>query len=84
MGTLKIIAMTITTRYNCGEKVWFMFMNKPIEGNIVEIRIRFTNREGTQIAYKLEVFNDDGSFNDYSDVRGELLFPTKQDLLSSL
>lgn len=84
MGTLKIIAMNITTRYNCGRKVWFMFMNKPIEGTIVKLKIQYTDREGVQVFYGLDVFNDDGSFIEYKDVREDLVFRTKQDLLSSL
>ena len=71
--------MTIETKYNIGDEVWFMFVNKPIKGTVAKIDVDIAKTGDRYIEhYKVEV----------SDVWyckiGQLLFPTKEELIKSL
>lgn len=65
--------MTISTKYNIGETVWFMHDNKCVSKKIVNIRI---DVDDLCIIY---VFNENGMW--LSEKR---LYSTKEELLKSL
>lgn len=68
--------MTIETKYNIGDEVWFMFDGKPLNGKIARI--------GEQ-TIKVEVIFKDGKEYLFSrDIKDFELFPTKEELLKSL
>ena len=69
--------MIIETKYNIGDKVWMHLGNECICVKIIELRI-YVSKRGTKEIY--EVFADDESVS----MLGELLFPTKEELLKSL
>lgn len=71
--------MTIETKYNIGDEVWFMNMNKPTKGSIVKIDIDIAKSGDWYIEhYKVEV----GGIV-YQHI-GQSIFPTKEELLKSL
>lgn len=65
--------MTIETKYNIGEEVWFMYRNKVFSGRIVGI---FLKTNG--INYKIVSIIKGMWFSETK------LFPTKEELLKSL
>lgn len=67
--------MTIETKYNIGDKVWFMFAGKPLNGKIARIS------EGT---IKIIVILKGKEYLFSVDIKGLELFPTKEELLKSL
>lgn len=78
--------MTIETKYNIGDEVWFMFRNKAIHTNIVSIKIKVKNY--TQCGMiRMEIGTAYEAFTPYDDIleiAESLLFPTKEELLKSL
>lgn len=71
--------MTIETKYNIGDEVWFMNMNKPTKGSVVKIDIDIARRGDWYIEhYKVEA---DRII--YQHI-GQSIFPTKEELLKSL
>lgn len=82
--------MTIQTKYNIGDDVWFMHDNQIVSGKIDIIstnsyRNRFTKNE-LSVTYTLQKTRKiNGSADSFVILRAESeLFPTKQDLLNSL
>ena len=68
--------MTIGTKYNIGDEVWFMFDSKPLNGKIARI---------SEYTIKIKVIFKDGKEYFFSrDIKGFKLFPTKEELLKSL
>jgi hypothetical protein len=68
--------MTIETRYNVGDEVWFMFDGKPLNGKIARI---------SEYTIKVIVIFKDGKEYLFSrDIKYFRLFPTKEELLKSL
>lgn len=65
--------MTIETKYNIGDEVWFMYRNKVFSGRIVGIFIRSNG-----ISYKIVSIIKGMWFSESN------LFPTKEELLKSL
>lgn len=63
--------MTIETKYNIGDEVWFMFQGKVQSGYIVSITIY-----GDCIIYNMRAY--------CLSFKESLLFPTKEELLKSL
>ncbi len=70
--------MTVTTKFNKGDVVWYMLNNKPLERKIVGIRIhpKFYDND-VDIYY---TFNS----TDQRGVSEEKLFKTKQELINNL
>jgi hypothetical protein len=69
--------MIIETKYNIGNEVWMHLGNECIHGKIIELRIYVRKKETREI---YDVFVDD----ELVPMLGELLFPTKEELLKSL
>ena len=68
--------MTIETKYNIGDEVWFMFDVKPLKGKVVRI---------SEYTIKVKVIFKDGKEYLFSrDIKDFKLFPTKEELLKSL
>ena len=67
--------MTIETKYDIGDMVWFLY-NGEETTDIVELIIISNGESKISIKYELSKFND--KFGEYE------LFPTKQDLINSL
>ena len=68
--------MTIETKYNIGDEVWFMFDGKPLNGKIARI---------SEHTIKVEVRFKDGKDYLFSrEIKGFKHFPTKEELLKSL
>lgn len=66
--------MTIETKYNIGDEVWFMFDEKPIRGTIKNI--------GSHISINVVINGNSYIFR--REAKGFELFPTKEELLKSL
>lgn len=65
--------MTIETKYNIGDVVWFLFDGKPLNGKIFRI---------TEYIIKVKVIFKDGKGYLFSrDIKDFELFDTKEDLL---
>lgn len=68
--------MSIKTKYNIGDDVWFMFDGKPLNGKVARI---------SEYTIKITVVFKDGKEYLFSrDIKGFKLFPTKEELLKSL
>lgn len=68
--------MTIETKYNIGDEVWFMFDGKPLKGEVVRI---------SEYTIKVKVIFKDGKEYLFSrDIKDFKLSPTKEELLKSL
>ena len=68
--------MTIKTKYNIGDEVWFLFDGEPLNGKIARI---------SEYTIKIEVIFKDGKEYIFSrDIKGFKLFPNKEELLKSL
>ena len=67
--------MTIETKYNIGDEVWFLHQNKAVLGKIEQISTLY--REEYAKPYEEYYL-----FNDWYGI--ELLYPTKEELLKSL
>ena len=68
--------MTIETKYNIGDEVWFMFDGKPLNGKIARI---------SEHTIKLRVRFKDGKDYLFSrEIKGFKYFPAKEELLKSL
>lgn len=70
--------MTIETKYNIGDEVWFILGNKARQGKILGITFNKLGNSLICYYYNVSVGVSHGSFNE-SD-----LFPTKEELLKSL
>lgn len=68
--------MTIETKYNIRDEVWFMFDGKPLNGKIARI---------SDYTIKIRVvFKDGKEYLFGRDIKGFKYFPTKEELLKSL
>ena len=68
--------MTIKTKYNIGDEVWFIFDGKPLNGKIAKI---------SEYTIKIKVIFKDGKDYLFSrEIKGFNLFSTKEELLKSL
>jgi len=81
--------MTIETKYNIGQEVWFMWDNRPTCQRIAAMEVYV----GKQVlpSYYVEPYEIDAIKMEYSDVipynrifHEYQLFPTKEELLKSL
>ena len=71
--------MTIETKYNIGDEVWFMEYNKPNKGSVVKIDIDIA-RAGDWYIEHYKIKSDKAQICKV----GQSLFPTKEELLKSL
>lgn len=79
--------MTIKTKYNIGDKVWFMYDNTVESDEIHSIRCDIWLNGDVSERYKTHRQTLDKNNNDYiKDISFgiEQIFPTKQELLNSL
>lgn len=68
--------MTIETKYNIGDEVWFLFNGEPLNGKVARI---------SEYTIKVTVIFKDGKEYLFGmDIKGAKLFPTKEELLKSL
>lgn len=72
--------MTIETKYNIGDEIWFMSDNEICNEKITAIHIHI-DALGSFVTYSCEDTLIGQALN---TVREELLFPTKEELLKSL
>ena len=70
--------MTIETKFDIGQEVWFILGNKARQGIILGITFNKVGHTLIGYHYNVQVGVSHGSFNE-SD-----LFPTKEELLKSL
>ena len=71
--------MTITTKYNIGDKVWMAFSGTPEEVEITGIK--YTLRG---IFLTCKYYNKHAGSGIEAEIPEELLYPTKEKLLKSL
>lgn len=68
--------MTIETKYNIGDEVWFLFDGKPLNGKIA--------RKSEHTIKIIVVFKNGKDYLFSRDIKDFKLFPTKEELLKSL
>jgi hypothetical protein len=71
--------MTIETKYNIGDEVWFMNENKVYVSFVEDVRVK-RNSKNTKIEYMVESMQK----KDFGLKKEQDLFPTKEELLKSL
>lgn len=72
--------MTIETKYNIGQKVWFLKFSMPIQGKIYAISVH----ENCGIVFHVETINGVHRGNFVITLNEDELYPTKEELLNSL
>ena len=75
--------MTITTKYEIGQKVYFMDENKIHVAEIQSVNIFALNNRKPQISYNLNYRRQEDSLSRFT-MYENLLYPTKQELLNTL
>lgn len=70
--------MTIETKYNIGDEVWFILGGKARQGIILGIMFNKVGHSLISYHYNVQIGISHGSFNEQD------LFPTKEELLKSL
>lgn len=75
--------MTITTRYEMGQKVYFMDENKIHAAEILSVNIFVLAGKLPQISYNLNYRRQEDSLSRFT-MYENLLYQTKQELLDSL
>ena len=76
--------MKFETRFNKGDRAWYMKNNKPTEVIISAIHIFFVDTSQDQIKYSgMDVVNS-VSWTDHQDLFESILFESKIELLNSL
>lgn len=73
--------MTIETKYNIGDEVWFMHDNKAKRGTIIKIDVSLERDMNSQYVGKSVQYS---IFNMHCPYIGTHLFHTKEELLKSL
>lgn len=74
--------MTIKTKYNIGDEVWFMCGNKALQSYIEDIRVKCEKENTIRVFYWVKPLN----FREKANwlYHEQYLFPTKEELLKSL
>ena len=75
--------MTITTKYEIGQKVYFMDENKIHAAEIQSVNIFVLGGKSPQISYNLNYLKQEDSLSRFT-LRENLLYQTKQELLNAL
>jgi hypothetical protein len=73
--------MTIETKYNIGDEVWFTHDHMAIKGVVVRIRI---NTWGGEVQIWCEINTSQRLLTEPGEVWEGFLYPTKEELLKSL
>ena len=76
--------MTITTKYNLGDSLWFMQNNKPIQGTVKAIYTFNVSTNQDCIKYNLSDWDNPRTWLDHPDIDENRLYSTKEELLDSL
>ena len=71
--------MTITTKYNIGDKVWMVFFDKPEE--VVIVGIKYTLRG---LFFTCEYYNEHTGYKSEVEMPEDFIYPTKEKLLKTL
>lgn len=76
--------MTIETKYNIGDEVWFMTNNKPTTMRVWDITIEIKTKFDGQYVYGdyYRIYYHD--YGNKNTVKENNLYPTKEELLKSL
>ena len=76
--------MTIETKYNIGQEVWFLKDNKAATMKIwdIDIRVRTSYDGEKTYGYHTRFFYYDFGYD--NEIEEKYLFPTKEELLKSL
>ena len=69
--------MTIVTKANIGDRVWFMSNDKCQSGILKRINIEIENKLSAKISYT-------ASYNTHFEYHGSEVFTSKEELLKSL
>lgn len=75
--------MTITTKYEIGQKVYFMDENQIHAAEIQSVNIFVLGGKSPQISYNLNYRKQEDSLSRFT-LRENLLYQTKQELLNAL
>ena len=76
--------MTIVTKFNKGDEVWYMKNNKPAWIIISAIEVFYVGTNQDKISYNAYDGLTPVTWLDHSNLREDTLFLTKEDLLKSL
>lgn len=76
--------MEFKTKFNKGEKAWFMKDNKPTEVVISAIEIFFVETNQDHIKYNAKDVVNPVTWLDHTNLFEDRLFKTKTELLNSL
>ena len=74
--------MKIETKFNAGDKVWFIHESKAIEKEVHSIKIEIEKSE-TFINYFINMSEVDGAFN-FNLLKENQLFTSKQSLIDNI
>lgn len=75
--------MQLKTKFNLGDQVWFLVLNKAICSIVQQIKVCVSN-EGTEIVYGCHPDKEQTKPHIYARTEEERTFASKQDLLNSL
>ena len=76
--------MEFKTKFNKGEKVWYMKNNKPTEVVISSIEIFYVNTNQDHIKYNAKDVINPVTWLDHTNLFEDILFKTKKEILKSL
>ena len=76
--------MTIETKFNLKDEVWFMKSNKPIKVTISAIETFNVGTNQDHIMYNAKDFNNPVTWLDHTNLHECTLYSTKEELLASL
>ena len=76
--------MEFKTKFNKGDRVWYMNNNKPTEVVISAIEIFYVGTNQDHIKYNAEDGLNPVTWLDHINLFENILFKTKKDLLNSL
>lgn len=76
--------MEFKTKFNKGERVWFMKNNKPTEAIISAIEIFYVGTNQDRISYNATDVINPVTWLDHTNLQESSLYNSKQELLESL
>ena len=76
--------MRITTKYNIGNTVWYMYNNRPTRVIVSAIEIFHAGTNQDTIKYNGKDAINPNTWLDHTNLREDQLFKTKKELLQSL
>ncbi|MGL4779906.1 MAG: hypothetical protein ACRCXN_03635 [Bacteroidales bacterium] len=72
--------MTIETKFNIGDTVWYLYDNKVLQGVIVHIELQIDGNDSYEEKCHIKAEHHQRQYMYYA----EKLFPSKEELLKSL